>query len=217
MAEIMAWSPLVSRPMQRIARVRERGNTMILTLIVLSALATLSTLTVVTVEGGIATAGNDRFHTVAVYAAESGGAVAMDFLRKNVNLASGWSAFITANNVNPPSPSLPGNNVATGAAGNLFSADVMGSYSVQVYNNRSDTGYATGADNDKRVIIHSTGYGPNGSIAIIEWEITGQNVTGLGRPCTVYAQRDESEDGNGRNDCLGVINTGDTATFRPGG
>jgi len=190
---------------------------MILTLIVLSALATLSTLTVVTVEGGIATAGNDRFHTVAVYAAESGGAVAMDFLRKNVNLASGWSAFITASNVNPPSPALPGNNVATGVSGNLFSADVMGSYSVQVYNNRSDTGYATGADNDKRVIIHSTGYGPNGSIAIIEWEITGQNVTGLGRPCTVYAQRDESEDGNGRNDCLGVINTGDTATFRPGG
>lgn len=173
---------------------------MLLTLIVLSALGTLSTLTVVTVEGGIATAGNDRFHSVAVYAAESGGAVAMDFLRKNISSTTGWSAFITASNTSPASPALPGNNAATGTAGNLFSADVQGSYSVQIYNNRSDSGYATGADNDKRVIIHSTGYGPNGSIAIIEWEITGQNVTGLGRPCTVYAQRDESEDGNGRND-----------------
>jgi hypothetical protein len=201
-----------SRP--RPPRARERGNSLILALIVLAA---LGTLTVVTVQGGIATTGADRFHTVAVYAAESGGAVAMDYLRKNINLSSGWAAFITASNVNPPSPNLPGNNQDVGTAGNLFTADIQGWYSVQILNNRSDTGYKTGADNDKRVIIHATGYGPNGAIAVIEWEITGQNVTGLGRPCSVYSQKDESEDGNGRNDCLGVINTGDTATFRPGG
>lgn len=190
---------------------------MVLALIVLAALGTLSSLTVVTVEGGIATTGNDRFHTIAVYAAESGAAVAMDFLRKNINLSSGWAAYLSPSNANPPQPSLGGNNVANGNSGNLFSADVPGWYSVQILNNRGDTGYLTGADNDKRVVIRSTGYGPNGAIAVIDWEITGQNVTGLGRPCSVYAQRDQAEDGSGRNDCLGTINTSDTATFRPGG
>ena len=190
---------------------------MVLAMIVLSALGTLSALTVVTVEGGIATAGNDRFHLVAVYAAESGGSAAMDFLRKNINLTTGWTAYVSANNANPPQPALPGNNANVGTSNNLFSTDMPGWYSVQILNNRGDSGYASGNDNDKRVIIRSTGYGPNGAVAVIEWEITAQNVTGLGRPCSVYAQRNESEDDSGRNDCLGTLNTGDTATFRPGG
>ena len=199
------------------ARHRERGNSLMLAMIVLAALGTLSALTVVSVQGGIATAGNERFHAIAVYAAESGGAAAMDFLRKNVNLSTGWKSYISASNASPQQPNLPGNNQLNGAAGNLFSADIMGWYSVTVLNNRGDTGYATGDDNDKRVVIRSTGYGPNGAVAVIEWEITAQNVTGLGRPCSVYAQRNESEDDSGRNDCLGTLNTGDTATFRPGG
>lgn len=198
-------------------RQRERGNSLVLAMVVLSALGTLSALTVVSVEGGLATAGNDRFHAIAVYAAESGGAAAMDFLRKNVNLATGWKSYISPNNASPPQPNLPGNNQLNGDAGNLFSTDVQGWYSVQILNNRGDTGFATGDDNDKRVVIRATGYGPNGAVAVIEWEITAQNVTGLGRPCSMYAQRNESEDDSGRNDCLGTINTSDTATFRPGG
>jgi hypothetical protein len=141
----------------------------------------------------------------------------MDFLRTNINLTTGWKTYISPGNASPPQPNLPGNNQDIGTPGNVFSPDILGSYSVQILNNRSDTGFATGNDNDKRVVIHSTGYGPNGAVAVIEWEITGQSVTGLGRPCSVYSQRDESEDGSGRNDCLGVLNTGDTATFRPGG
>jgi len=199
------------------ARHRERGNSLVLAMIVLAALGTLSALTVVSVQGGIATAGNERFHAIAVYAAESGGAAAMDFLRKNVNLSTGWKNYISARNASPPQPNLPGNNQDVGAASNLFSADIQGWYSVQILNNRSDTGYATGDDNDKRVVVRATGYGPNGAVAVIEWEITAQNVTGLGRPCSVYSQRNESEDDSGRNDCLGMINTADTATFRPGG
>jgi hypothetical protein len=186
-------------------------------MIVLAALGTLSALTVVSVQGGIATAAGERFHTIAVYAAESGGAAAMDFLRKNVNLSTGWKNYISASNANPPQPNLPGNNQQDGAAGNLFSADIQGWYSVQIFNNRNDTGFTTGDDNDKRVVIRSTGYGPNGAVAAIEWEIVAQNITGLGRPCGVYAQRNEGEDDSGRNDCLGTINTSDTATFRPGG
>ena len=199
------------------SRHRECGNSLVLAMIVLAALGTLSALTVVSVKGGIATMGNERFHTIAVYAAESGGAVAMDFLRRNVNLSTGWKNYISAANASPPQPNLPGNNQDVGTAGNLFSADVRSWYSVQILNNRSDTGFATGDDNDKRIVVRATGYGPNGAVAVIEWEITAQNVTGLGRPCSVYAQRNESEDGSGRNDCLGMINTSDTATFRPGG
>ena len=191
---------------------------MVLAMIVLSALGTLSALTVVTVEGGIATAGNERFHLVAVYAAESGGMAAMDFLRRNINLSSGWTAYVSASNANPPQPTgIAGNNADVGTTGNVFSTDMPGWYSVQILNNRSDSGYATASDNDKRVVIRSTGYGPNGAVAVIEWEITAQNAVGVGRPCSVYSQKNESEDGSGRNDCLGTLNTSDTATFRPGG
>jgi hypothetical protein len=42
-------------------------------MIVLSALGTLSALTVVSVEGGLAMTGNDRFHAIAVYAADFNG------------------------------------------------------------------------------------------------------------------------------------------------
>jgi hypothetical protein len=208
---------LVNRRSSRPPRQPERGNSLVLAMIVLAALGTLSSLTVVSVQGGIATVGNERFHTIATYAAESGGAAAMDFLRKNINLTTGWKSYVSASNANPPQPNLPGNNQAIGTGGNLFSADMQGWYSVQILNNRSDSGFATGDDNDKRVVIRSTGYGPNGAVAVVEWEITAQNVTGMGRPCSVYSQKNESEDDSGRNDCLGVINTGDTATFRPGG
>jgi hypothetical protein len=207
----------VTTTFPRQARHRERGNTLMLAMIVLGALGVLSALTVVSVQSGISTVGNDRFHTIAVYAAESGGAAAMDFLRKNVNLTTGWKTYVSPSNASPQQPNLPGNNQQNGAAGNLFSSDIMGWYSVTILNNRGDTGFATGDDNDKRVVIRSTGYGPNGAVAVIEWEITAQNITGLGRPCSVYAQRNESEDDSGRNDCLGTLNTGDTATFRPGG
>jgi len=198
-------------------RDRERGNSLVLAMIVLTALGALGALTVVSVQGGIASASSDRFHAIAVYAAESGGAAAMDFLRKNINLTTGWKSYLSPSNATPPQPNLPGNNQDVGTGGNPFSSDMQGSYKVEILNNRSDTGFATGDDNDKRVIIRATGYGPNGAVAVVEWEITGQSVTGLGRPCSVYSQRNESEDDSGRNDCLGAINTGDTATFRPGG
>jgi Tfp pilus assembly protein PilX len=140
----------VNRHTSRQARQRERGNSLVLAMIVLAALGTLSALTVVSVQSGLATTGNERFHTIAVYAAESGGAAAMDFLRKNVNLSTGWASYVSPNNASPPQPNLPGNNQQSGAAGNLFSPAIRGWYSVQIYNNHGDTGFATGADNDTR-------------------------------------------------------------------
>lgn len=208
---------MIHRPSIRPARARERGNSMLLALIVLGALGTLSALTVVSVQGGLATAGNDRYHTIAVYAAESGGAAAMDFLRQNINQSTGWTAYVSPKNASPQQPAFPGNNQAVGASGNVFTADTQAAYSVQILNNRNDPGYVAGTDSDKRVVIRSTGYGPNGAVAVIEWDISGAAALGIGRPCSVYSQKNESEDDSGRNDCLGVINTGDSATFRPGG
>ena len=208
---------MIHRLSTRPARVREQGNSMLLALIVLGALGTLSALTVVSVQGGLATAGNDRYHTIAVYAAESGGAAAMDFLRQNINQSTGWTAYVSPKNTSPQQPTFPGNNQAVGAAGNVFTSDTQAAYSVQILNNRNDPGYVAGTDSDKRVVIRSTGYGPNGAVAVIEWDVSGAAALGIGRPCSVYSQKNESEDDSGRNDCLGVINTGDSATFRPGG
>ncbi len=187
---------------------------MVLAMIVLVALATLSGLTVVSVQGGIATTSNERFHTLAVYAAESGGAAAMDYLRANVgNGGAGWSTYVAANGAATPLAAI-GNNVAPGVTGNPLDLDVRSSYTVEVYNNRSDPGYAAGNDLDNRVVVRSTGHGPNGAVAIIEWDLQA-GTQSTARPCPGYGQKGLSEDGAGRNDCLGTINTSSTATFTP--
>ena len=63
----------------------QRGNALMISMIVLTGLAALGNLTVVTVQGGSTAAAADRFHTIAMYAAESGGAATMEFLRTNVS------------------------------------------------------------------------------------------------------------------------------------
>jgi Tfp pilus assembly protein PilX len=150
-------------------RDRQRGNSLLLALIVMSSLATLGALTVVSVQSSLKASTNDRAQAIAMYAAESGGAAAMDFLR--ANRASDWTPYFTA-------LPCPGNNVQPGAAGNAFSADQNAWYSVQLFNNRNeDTGGPPGSDVDKQVIIRATGHGPQGSVAIVEWEVKWQDQT----------------------------------------
>jgi Tfp pilus assembly protein PilX len=87
----------------------ERGNSLLLALIVMSALATLGSLTVVSMQSSLQMSTNDRAQTIAMYAAESGAAVAMDFLRKNFDPsgtapfsgATSWGAYCAANNQPP--------------------------------------------------------------------------------------------------------------------
>lgn len=187
-------------------------------MIALTGLAALGNLTVVTVQGGSTAAAADRFHTIAMYAAESGGAATMEFLRANVNSGTRFTSYVVANNINPKSPSgISGNNIASGATGNLFSPSLRASFTVQILNNRDDPGYATGSDEDAKVIIRSTGYGPNGATATLEWQIQAAGLSALGRPCPGYGQKGLAEDGSGRNDCMGEVTSTDTATYRPGG
>lgn len=183
-----------------------------LALVILSALGTLGMLTVGGMSAGIKTTGNDRFHSIALYAAESGGAAAMDYLRGVVDPTTGFTTLLQSGQ---PSPAgIAGNNMLPGDSGNPFSADMHAYYRVEIANNRSDSGFATNTDNDKRVVIRSTGYGPDGAVAIIEWDIAsaGGRVT---RPCPVYAQKGQSEDNAGRNDCLGTIDTTQSSSFAP--
>lgn len=191
---------------------------MIVSLIALTGLAALGGLTVSTVQGNNAATATDRFHAIAMYAAESGGAAAMDFLRDSVNSSTRFTTMVSANNDAPMSPAaILGNGVQPGVTGNVFSPSLRAWYSVQLLNNREDPGYATGSDEDAAIIIRATGYGPGGATAILEWKVQATGLSAVGRPCPGYGQKGLSEDGSGRNDCMGAINLSDTATYRPGG
>lgn len=146
---------------------------MIVMMIVLVGLGTIAGLTVISMQSSSATTNNARFNSMAVYAAESGAAAAMDFLRKNTQPSPVFlGAYVNANNGGvAPDPGIAGNDIASGVAGNLLSVDQRGSYTVLILNNRADTGFAAGDDADGIVILHVTGRGPNGAIAELEWEV----------------------------------------------
>jgi len=174
----------------RVPRDRQRGNSLLLALIVMSALATLGSLTVVSVQSSLKTSTNERSQAVAMYAAESGAAIAMDFLRANFLLVKGWSAYVKPGNdpnqiVSLGAPTLPSSGAQPGTADNPFSADQNAWYSVMILNNRNDPGFAAGTDTDGQVIIQSTGNGPQGSVAIIEWEV--QRIQPVGPPAPLPA------------------------------
>jgi len=188
----------------------ERGNTVVLALVVLSALGTLGLLALSGIRSSTQTSANDRFHAIALYAAESGGAAAMEYLRAHLDPDAGWTALLETGALD----AVPGNNAAPGTTENPFSSDLIASYSIELVNNRGDSGYASGTDTDKRVIIRSTGYGPERAVAVVEWEVQSSATT-TQRPCPTYGQKGMSEDNAGRNDCLGSIDTTQAATFTP--
>jgi hypothetical protein len=204
--------------LRRRLRRRQRGSALVVSLIVLTGLIALGGLTVLAVQGGISASGHQRHRSTALYAAESGAAAAMDYLRRNVDTTSKWSAFVEPANTSPQRPiDIAGNGTPPGDPGNLFSADIRAWYEVEILNNLDDDGFLAGDDEDGRVIIRATGHGPNGTVAQVEWQV-GVQVTGAGgRPCPGYGQKGMAEDGAGRNDCLTNIVATDVATFSPGG
>lgn len=162
----------------------ERGNSLLLALIVMSALATLGSLTVVSMQSSIQLSTNDRAHTIAMYAAESGAAVAMDFLRQNFD-ASGnpafggstsWSNYVVPNNTPPlvdMTAFIPSCDALPGTPNNLFDRDQNAWFHIDLLNNRDDPSFKVGGanDTDGKIIIRSIGHGPQGALAIIDWEI----------------------------------------------
>ena len=186
-------------------RDRQGGNVVIVASLILVALFGLGSLTVLSVQGGISSASHDRFRSIALYAAESGAAASMDFLRRNRHETQHWSAYVNPNNQEPLQRpgGIPGNEIQPGQPGNLFSPGMRAWYEVEILNNLNDNGFAAGDDEDARVIIRSTGHGPDGTVARIEWEVQIGGNSGL--PCPAYAQAGIDSDGAGRNDCMGAI------------
>jgi Tfp pilus assembly protein PilX len=156
----------------RLRRDPERGNSLLLALIVMSSLATLGSLTVVSVQSSLKASTNDRSGSIATYAAESGGAIAIEFLRTNyVEVANYWSAYTHPKNLTIEVPAFASNGAQPGNPANPFSADLNAWFNVEILNNRDDPNFNTGTDGDGQLIIRSTGHGPQGSVAIIEWEV----------------------------------------------
>lgn len=197
----------------------QSGNVVIVATLILVALFSLAGLTVLSVQGGMASAGHDRFRSIALYAAESGAAAGMDFLRRNLDPAAKWGAYVNPNNQEPlqKPPMIAGNEAQPGETGNLFSPDMRAWYEVEIVNNIDDDNFEIGGDQDGRVILRSTGHGPNGTVARIEWEVQmGTATSSSGRPCPAYGQGGIDSDGAGLNDCMGTItNTTTTYTIDP--
>lgn len=152
----------------------QRGNSLLLALIVMSSLATLGSLTVVSVQSSLKSSTNERAQTIALYAAESGAAIAIHYLRTNFAGNSAWSPLINANNdpakpLGPPE--LDSGDAQPGAPDNPFSLDQNAWFSIELLNNLDDPGLGAGADTDAQIIIRATGHGPQGSVAIVEWEV----------------------------------------------
>ena len=200
----------------------ERGNAMLVALIALTGLVSLASLTAMSVQGGLASSSSDRFRAIALYAAESGAAAGMDYLRKQLVITGGtgaWPAsFVSASNASPPRPAdVPGNDKPPGDPANLLRPELGAWYSVELLNNRADPGFATGVDQDGDLILRVTGHGPDGTTAQIEVEIDGNKLQSAATPCPSYGQKDLAENGAGANDCLGTISPSSTASFHPGG
>lgn len=149
-------------------------------MIVMAALATLGSLTVVSVQSSLKTSTNDRAQAIAMYAAESGAAAAMELLRRpaSFSLDQGWSALLKtgdANVVPLAAPVMPTSGAQPGTPENVFTIDQNAWYEVELHNNRDDPGFHAVPpaiiDMDGRLIIRSTGHGPQGSLAIIEVEV----------------------------------------------
>lgn len=191
---------------------------MVVVLIAMAGLAGLGGITALSVRGGTDAAGHDRFKAVALYAAESGAAATVDWLRRQNAQGIPWETYLSPANTAIQSPvDIPGNGARPGETENMFSADLQAWFEVELLNNQGDPGFASGEDLDGRVVIRATGYGPDGARARVEWEVRSNFNGGSVAHCPGYAQRGLAEDNAGRNDCLAVIDASVTATFTPGG
>ena len=195
----------------------ERGSVMLIVAVVLVAAVGVSGVTLLSVRGGVRAAAHDRSTNVALYAAESGVAAAMQFLRESYVLgdaADNWSALVEPNNEDvSPNPGIVGNTKKIGEAGNLFSGDTRAWYEVLILNNTDDPGYAAGNDTDSSVILRATGHGPGGAVAIIEVQIAPSSA-GEGVPCDGYRQKAMDALGTGFNPCQEEVNAGDVAELQ---
>lgn len=191
-------------------------------MVALVALAGLGGFTALSVQSGVAAQSAKRFQGIALYAAESGVAAGMEFLRANIDPIRNWTAYVEQNNVNPQQPTgVLANGDQPGTGSNPFTTPAW--YEVTILNNEADPGYSLSKsvptnilDQDARVILRVVGHGPNNTAVTLEVEVTANNADRLaGRPCPSYAQKGLAADGSGRNDCIDTIAAGVVETYSP--
>ncbi len=188
-----------------------------MSMVVLVALLALGGISVLASRGGIGSAGHERFKAVALYAAESGIAAAMQQIHDGTDITTflrdnhqELSAEDYANDV-----SVFGSGIKPGEQGNLFSADANAWYEVRLRNNVDDPDFdadpTADRDSDGRLIIRSTGYGPGGAAVVLEVELA-QNGGGGGSggiACEQYSQEGENAKGTGYDNCIASVDGND--------
>ena len=150
----------------------ERGTALSLALITVAALMGLGATTLCSVQMELDHSGQSRFTESALYAAESGVATGMEFLRNHCDPTTKFSAWVSPANVSPPQPAaIVGNGLQPGVTGNVFAAGSDEWYEVSILNNREDPGFAAGTDNDGTVIVRAVGHGPDQTTVAVEAEV----------------------------------------------
>ncbi len=191
----------------------QRGSVMVIAMVTLSGLLAVAALTLVKVKRGLNASTQARFQSMALFAAESGIAAGMEYLRAN-NASSNFTAILDTTPIG--STGIAGNTILSGQPNSLFSSDVEMSFTVSILNNTDDPSFATGVDSDNIVILHVIGRGPGNSMVVLEVATGGVLLGTNGGVCPGYAQGNISEDGSGNNDCLGTIVSTDVQTYTPG-
>jgi hypothetical protein len=198
------------------ARPPEQGSALVIILVMMVGLLAVAGSAANSVRSSLAAGTFDRFHSMALAAAESGIAAGMHFLRESFDSTQRWTALVSPANDTPLTPTgIIGNDAEPGNPGNPFSTPFLASYTVSVLNNASDPGFVEGTDSDARIILRSVGHGPDGALVILEAEIAGGGLA-TSATCSSYGQEGQSESGSGRQDCLGVV-SGSSVSFSPGG
>ncbi|MBI4510320.1 MAG: pilus assembly PilX N-terminal domain-containing protein [Deltaproteobacteria bacterium] len=192
-----------------IQRDPEHGGALIVSLITLVALLGIGGVTILAVQSELASAGHARFGQSALYAAESGVAAAMDFLRTRcdptrlftdtVNNQSSWSGIY-------------GNGKRYGQTGYPFSSDTQCWYEVDILNNESDPQYGSGVDSDGIVVVQVVGHGPNQSVSTLSVEVFNnscQAASSTSTRCDAdYSQRGVNSMNSSNANCSSAVGGG---------
>jgi len=200
-------------------RDRQRGAALAVSLIAITALLGLGALTVLSVQSETAAAGQSRFTQAALYAAESGTAAGMDFLRSRCNINTFFTDYVTSGNASPLSPpEIVGNKVKPGDPGNIFLKNLQLWYEVTILNNPDDPSFIPQnglpfGDTDGIVILHSIGHGPDQTVAVVELKVLAPCVKDF---CErEYAQRNVTSRNDANAACSPAITSSALRTFTP--
>jgi hypothetical protein len=146
--------------------------------VVLAGLTIVAGFTIATIQRTTGISGQQRSHAQALHASEAGIEAAAAFLRANLAPGTNWSAYVTVpdaggNPVGVVPAGITGNGIQPGVLGNPFDPAALSWYEVTLFNNRSDPGLNTPADQDAVMVIKSLGHGPDGARVVLEVQVKG--------------------------------------------